>query len=140
MMGEFHSGNMRRHQSPTKRLIAHKNSTVKHKNILKNKSTRHFSSVSNHTRTTQQHYTTAPGQSYIVEAQGGELNYDLAKKNPEKFYKHVMSQDLKKHEARDDETGKTRVSTTLVKRKVGRILMLVLSKFVDAFRGQYTQQ
>jgi len=74
-----------------------------------------------------------------VEAQGGELNYDLATRNPEKFYKHVMSQDLKKHQARDDEHGRTKVSTTLVKRKVGRILMLVLSKFVDAFRGQYTQ-
>jgi hypothetical protein len=49
-----------------------------------------------------------------------------------------MSQDLKKHQARDDEHGRTKVTTTLVKRKVGRILMLVLSKFVDAFRGQYT--
>lgn len=86
-----------------------------------------------------QHYTTAPGKSYVVEAEGGELNYDIAYKNPEKFYSQVMSQNLTKHTAKDTR-GKTEVSTTIVKRKVGRILMLVLTKFVEAFRGQYTQR
>lgn len=138
MMGEFHSGTVKRHQSPTKRLIAHKNSTVKHKKMLNDKSSRQFFS-SSMPRPKQQHYTTAPGQSYTVEARGGELNYDLATKNPTKFYKHVMQQDLVKRGAKDDSNGKTKLSTTLVKRKVGRILMLVLSKFVDAFRGQYSQ-
>ena len=86
----------------------------------------------------QQYYPTAPGQSYLVEPEGGELNYDLAHKNPEKFYKHVMSQNLTKKQAKDH-AGGTKVTTTQVKRKVGRILMLVLTKFVEAFRGKYTQ-
>ena len=67
------------------------------------------------------------------------MTYDLAHKNPEKFYKHVMQQNLNKKTAKDSK-GKTVVSETIVKRKVGRILMLVLTKFVEAFRGKYTQQ
>lgn len=31
-------------------------------------------------------YCTSPGKSYVIEPQGGELNYNLAQKNPLKFY------------------------------------------------------
>lgn len=31
-------------------------------------------------------YTTGPTKSYIIEPHGGELNYNLAKKDPNKFY------------------------------------------------------
>lgn len=32
------------------------------------------------------HYTSSPDKSYVIEPRGGELNYDLAHKNPQKFY------------------------------------------------------
>ena len=32
-----------------------------------------------------QHYTTAPGKSFVIETTGP--NYDLAYKNPQKFFK-----------------------------------------------------
>lgn len=35
LMGEFYSGDMKRHASPTKRLIAQKNSTWEHKELMK---------------------------------------------------------------------------------------------------------
>jgi hypothetical protein len=31
-------------------------------------------------------YSTSPGKSYVVEPHGGELNYALVDRNPEKFY------------------------------------------------------
>ena len=94
-MGEFHLSDCRRHQSPTARLIAHKNCTVKHKKVL----TTSARSLPAHLQKskTSQFYTTAPGQSYFVEAEGGELNYDMAHTNPKKFYKQVMKQNLYKH-------------------------------------------
>lgn len=31
-------------------------------------------------------YTTGPGKSYVIEPHGGSINYNLAKKDPNKFY------------------------------------------------------
>jgi len=31
-------------------------------------------------------YCTEPGKSYIIEPKGGQINYDIAMKNPTKFY------------------------------------------------------
>lgn len=31
-------------------------------------------------------YTTGPNKSYVIEPHGGELDYNLAEKNPLKFY------------------------------------------------------
>ena len=82
-MGDFYSSDLKRHDSPTMRLIQQKNSTTEHKQIFQKQNTR-----------TQQyglHYTASPGKSYVIEPKGGELNYDLAYKDPLKFYDQVMS-------------------------------------------------
>jgi len=36
VMGEFYGGNMKRHESPTRRLRQLKDSTVEHKTVIKN--------------------------------------------------------------------------------------------------------
>jgi len=41
-------------------------------------------------------YTTAD-KSYVVEPHGGQLNYNLAQKNPLKFYDQVFNQEVTKH-------------------------------------------
>jgi len=41
-------------------------------------------------------YSIAPGSTYVIEAQGGELPYELAEKNPQKFYSQVLNQDIKR--------------------------------------------
>ena len=67
--GEFYSPSCKKHDSPTKRLIKQKNSTVEHKNALKD-----F-----HTQKYGIHYTTDPGHSYLMEPKGGQLNYKSAR-------------------------------------------------------------
>ena len=42
-------------------------------------------------------YTPGPGKSYVIEPHGGSLNYNLAKKDPLKFYEQVFNQDITKH-------------------------------------------
>lgn len=78
-----------KHQSPTKRLISMKNSTCDHQQLQKSKI--------NRTQDYALTYHAAPGKSYVIEPHGGELKYELAKRNPEKFYQHVFNQDITKH-------------------------------------------
>jgi hypothetical protein len=82
-----------RHSSPTKRLISLKNSAVEHKKIMK--SNVHLSQ--NYTLT----YCSSPGRSYIIEPHGGELNYNLAEKNLQKFFDHVFNQEITQHKAKE---------------------------------------
>jgi len=78
VMGEFYTNDQKRHESPTMRLIAQKNSTSEHKILLSQHATR--------TQSYGLHYTTSPGKTYVIEPSGGELNYDLVYKSPLKFY------------------------------------------------------
>jgi hypothetical protein len=71
-----------KHASPTKRLISHKNTTFKHKKVMKDNIQRGEYSLT---------YCPAPGKSYVIEPHGGEINYKLAEKNPTKFYDHVFN-------------------------------------------------
>lgn len=43
-----------------------------------------------------QNYNIAPGQSYLMEPQGGELPYEMAMKKPNKFFDYVLNQDIKR--------------------------------------------
>lgn len=77
-----------KHESPTKRLIQHKDSTFKHKKVMQDQIQR-----SNYSLT----YCPSPGKSYVIEPHGGEINYALAAKSPKKFYREVFNQDITKH-------------------------------------------
>ena len=83
-MAEFYDPNvMKKHESPTSRLIAQKNSKWEHKKILEDNVHR-----------TQEYglqYTSSPGKSYIIEPIEGELDYRIAYKDHIKFYDLVMS-------------------------------------------------
>ena len=65
------------HNSPTKRLIQHKNTTFEHRSTVKDNVDKGGYSIA---------YTTSPKNSYIIEPHGSELNYKLGEKNPMKFY------------------------------------------------------
>lgn len=67
-----------KHESPTKRFVHQKNTTVEHKAVMDKKGARYGDTY----RLT---YTSNPTKSYLVEP-GKEINYKLAEKNPEKFY------------------------------------------------------
>lgn len=81
VMGERGSPEMKKHASPTKRLIQQKNSTSSHKKVLKGCNTQNYSL----------HYTSSPGKSYVIEPKHGELDYDLARRDPLEFYNQVIS-------------------------------------------------
>jgi hypothetical protein len=67
----------KKHSSPTKRLIKHKNTTFEHKKVMSDNIDK-----GDYTLT----YCPSPGKSYVIEPHGGEINYKLAEKNPRKFY------------------------------------------------------
>lgn len=79
---------MRKHASPTKRLISHKNTTFAHKQVM-HENLREYGNPRSPYKLT---YSTSPGKSYVVEPHGGELNYQLVDRNPEKFYHQVFNQ------------------------------------------------
>ena len=141
VMGEFYKSDFKKHASPTRRLMNMKESTWKHKqhmydNLQKNK---------NYSLT----YCISPDKAYIVEPHGGEIDYDQADKNLEKFYDKVMNQDITQHKVRESkelkeqqkrrevearEQGKSSprrrkiplaLTTKVTKRKIGRILTAV---------------
>ena len=43
------------------------------------------------------HYTASPDKSYVIEPKNGELDYDLAYKNHNKFYESVINSDVIEH-------------------------------------------
>ena len=70
------------------------------------------------------HYTASPGKSYVVQPKG-QLPYDLAYKNPDKFYDHVMKQEVTTHKVADGRMNGQNVHHIISKsgqRKIGKIM------------------
>jgi len=79
----------------------------------------------------------------LIEPKGGELDYDLAYKNPMKFYNSVISQDVVQHKvSREKEENarsyspKSRYSQKTTRRKIGRIYVLVEQLILDLLRSK----
>lgn len=71
--GYYMPGPERKHKSPTRRLINQKNSITDHKQRISTGLNRgEYSQI----------YSIAPGNTYVIEAQGGELPYEMAEQNP----------------------------------------------------------
>ena len=92
VMGDFYTSKMKRHDSPTRRLMQMKDSCWKHKEK--------FSKDRVRTQDYSLTYCTSPDKAYVIEPHGGEINYDLAYKKPNKFYDNVMKQDVTQHKVR----------------------------------------
>ena len=81
-MGDFYHNDVKKHDSPTRRLMDMKEATWKHKS--------HFQNTLRRTQDYSLTYCTSPDKAYVIEPHGGELNYDEAYKKPNAFYKKVM--------------------------------------------------
>lgn len=94
VIDEFHGKgpNDQKHSSPTKRLISLKNTTSEHKKEMSK-----FQTTQDYKLT----YCSSPGKSYVIEPHGGELNYNLAQKNPLKFYEQVFTQEITQHKVKE---------------------------------------
>ena len=104
-------------------------------------------------------YTVDPKRTFVIQPKEGEINYDLAKKNPLKFYDKVMNADVVEHKVvaktrqavveRQDgqmatikrKTGGFETTSRLTKRAVARILLAVEEKLLrmisEATEGEY---
>eukprot|EP00347_Sterkiella_histriomuscorum_P008495 403344880 len=99
---DFYRDGNEPHDSPTRRLIDHKNTAVDHKQTLRQ-------SVDNLVKSDYAlTYTTSPDKSYVIEPHGGGLNYDNVKKDPTKFYDDFFNQDITQHKIKSsDQNGNT---------------------------------
>jgi len=129
-MGEFYQNDQVKHASPTKRLIDQKNSTWDHKKLMKGNI--------NRTQRYGIHYTSSPGKSYLIEPEGGELNYNQAYTDPLGFYNRVMTQNVTQHKVKDVANSPNRqLSTKLTHRKVGKILLFVQNQLCEFLKGSW---
>jgi hypothetical protein len=87
VMGEFYGSNMRKHESPTRRLRQQKAAAVDHKTYLFKKLQSGEISRDEYTLT----YVTDPKKTYMIQPKDGEIDYSLADRNIEKFYNKVLS-------------------------------------------------
>ena len=87
----------KKHESPTRRLVAMKDSSVKHKTDLKK--TRGLGAQPGEYSIT---YNCSPDKMYVMKPDD-EIDYDLYHKNKRKFYDHVFDQDIEKVKVK--ETG-----------------------------------
>ncbi len=53
-----------------------------------------------------------PEKSYIIEPHGGEINYNLATKNPNKFYEQVFTQDITRISCKREDSMSPKKSPT----------------------------
>ena len=93
VMGEFYDNKMKRHASPTKRLMDQKKAAFEHKTYLYKK----LQSGEIDERQYSLTYVASPQKTYMIQPKEGEINYDLAQKNPLKFYDKIMKQDVVEH-------------------------------------------
>jgi hypothetical protein len=131
IMGEFYSSDMKKHASPTKRLIQQKEAAVIHKQFLANKMKA--------TQDYQLTYVASPKKTYVIEPKGGEINYALAHKDPLKFYDNVMSQDIREHSVASKGT-KVRYSNVLTKRAIAKVLEMFETKLASLIKEQTAAQ
>lgn len=119
IVDEFYSpGRERKHKSPTKRLINLKNSTWDHKKrIQSNVAKGEYS----------QTYCISPGKTYVIEAQGGELPYELAEKSPQRFYNQVLNQDVLKYSVK----MRGKITGELTHRPLLTIIMSIKDKIIQ---------
>lgn len=109
---------MRKHKSPTKHLINQVNSLTEHKKRI---------SRGLHRGEYSQIYSISPGKTVVIEPQGGELPYDLADKNPAKFYSIVLNQEVKKCNV----TMRNQLKFEWTYRPLLKILISVKDKLID---------
>jgi hypothetical protein len=89
---DYYKDGADKHDSPTKRLISQKNTTVDHKKVFKQ----------NIERTSNSHFYSSPGKSFVIEPKKGEIDYKLAKKDLNKFYEKVFSEEVTQHKVKNE--------------------------------------
>ena len=125
---------LRKHASPTKRLISLKNTTFAHKKVMHD-NLRQCRDRSSYQLT----YSTSPGKSYVVEPHGGELNYNLLDRHPERFYHQVFNQEITQTKVKEtnDNRHLVEISTKVTKRPYMKIMEKIRGKIADRLKEKF---
>ena len=80
-------------------------------------------------------YVASPDKTYVIEPKGGEIDYELAHKNPLKFYDNVMNQDIQEHSCakKGGKRSPLKYSSILTKRAISRVLFVIEIPFKEMF-------
>lgn len=112
-----------------------KNSTTEHKKVMQSNFQRQEYSLT---------YCSSPGKSYIIEPHGGELNYNLAEKNPLKFYDQVFNQDITQHKVKEPALKKKKtdveLSSKVTKRPYLKIMEKIRLKILQSLQAKIGQE
>ena len=88
VMGEFYDkSKVQKHESPTRRLMDQQKAAWDSKAVLYRKSKAGEIDMQDYSIT----YVVDPKRTFVVQPREGEINYDTAFKNPNRFYDKVMS-------------------------------------------------
>lgn len=83
-------------------------------------------------------YVASPDKTYVIEPKGGEIDYELAHKNPLKFYDNVMNQDIQEHSCakKGGKRSPLKYSSILTKRAISRVLFVIEKKLNSLIRKE----
>ena len=92
-MDDFYHKGTRKHESPTRRLMDQQKASWNHKAHLYPQVKAGEIDMNQYSLT----YTVDPKSTYVVQPKEGEIVYDTAFKNPNKFFEKVMGQEVTEH-------------------------------------------
>lgn len=104
---DYYKDGADRHNSPTKRLISQKNTTVDHKQVFSKNIER---------SNTASHFYSSPGKSFVIEPNKKEIDYKLAKKDLNKFYEKVFNEEITQHKVKNESPLRRSVTTKVTTR------------------------
>lgn len=128
---------MRKHASPTKRLISLKNTTFSHKKVMHE----NMQQVRDHSSYLLT-YSTSPGKTYVIEPHGGELNYKLVDRHPDRFYHQVFNQDITQTKFRESPKRHhvVEITTKVTKRPYMKIMEKIRTKIADRLKEKFGEE
>ncbi len=76
---------------------------------------------------------------YVIEPHGGELNYKLVDRKPEKFYNQVFNQEITQYKAKQmpSQRNTVEISTRITKRPYMKIMEKIRGKIADRLREKF---
>ncbi|CDW79378.1 UNKNOWN [Stylonychia lemnae] len=135
-VSDFYREGSESHNSPTRRLIDHKNTKVDHQQSIKERDDLRLSNQKQ-----QFTYTTSPNKTYIVEPHGESVSYSMVKKDPTKFYERFLNQDVTQHKIQSfretnnrqslNQRPKSSITTKITKRPQNKIIEHIKEKIAN---------
>jgi hypothetical protein len=79
---------------------------------------------------------------YLVQPHGGELNYRLVDRSPEKFYDQVFNQEITQHKVKQvpSHRNQVEITTKITKRPYMKIMEKIRGKIAERLKSYFTPE